>query len=73
MKRKVLQEGTHERIESLADKVESALDTENDIKVIMTVLMSNLQRCIECSFDSLVTRKMVLDIMSKPIEEHMGK
>lgn len=71
MKRKVLQEGTQEKIDALALKVEEALCTENDLKIIMTILMTNLHRCIDCSLDSSVTRKMVLEVMSRPIEEYM--
>jgi len=71
MKRRVLQEATEEKIDALAQKVEEALCTENDIKVVMTILMTCLHRSIECCTDPKNAREMVMHVMSKPIEEHM--
>lgn len=71
MKRKILQEGTQEKIDALAIKVEEALCTEKDIKVIMTILMTCLHRSIECCTDPSNAREMVMHIMSNPIEEYM--
>ena len=72
MKRKVLQEGTQEKIDALAHKVEEALCTEKDVKVIMTILMTCLHRSIECCSDPKNARDMVVHIMSRPIEEYMS-
>ena len=72
MKRKCLQEATEERIDALAKKVDEALVTEKDIKVVMTILMACLQHSIDSCSDPKNARAMVMHIMSKPIEEHMG-